>query len=125
MNMGVMEAGPVISMPGLRSSAGTVGTRHGCAASPAGGLSGSCRSRIARCCVCDRASRKAATRGPKVRCMCAKYTQNSGENSSAAPSTGAKVTPLIVGIRKPPSVQRPPPHRNNHPRPNPHTPTRF
>ena len=114
MNMGVMEAGPVISMPGLRSSAGTVGTRHGCAASPAGGLSGSCRSCIARCCVCDRASRKAATRGPKVRCMCAKYTQNSAENSSAAPSTGAKVTPLIVGIPKPPSVQRPPPHRNNH-----------
>ena len=73
MNMGVMETGPVISMPGLRRSSGTGGTCHGSSVMALrGGLAGSLRSRRAERAASARASRAAVTRGAKASCMCAR-----------------------------------------------------
>ena len=71
MNMGVMETGPVISMPGLRRSAGTGGTCHGSVLMALrSGLAGSRRSVRADRAASARSLRAVATRGANASCMC-------------------------------------------------------
>jgi hypothetical protein len=92
MNIDVIEHGPEISMPGLRSSSGTVGTFQSLPAalggSGAGGLpwwSASCSSRA-------RAVRRATARAWRRSCSAVRNSLKAGVKSAAAPSTGSKCT---------------------------------
>src|SRR5205809_894707 len=93
MNIEVIEHGPEISIPGLLSSSGTGGTRQSpVVAALGGGWPGMTCSRSARRSPSARRARSSSTRAPSASCRRARYSQNAGVNSSAAPSTAANLT---------------------------------
>jgi hypothetical protein len=88
MNMLVMEQGPEISMPGLRSSAGTGGTFHApVVASLAGKGPGGTPCWSARASTSARLAMSARTRGVNSSWSRTTYSTKSGVKSVSAPST--------------------------------------
>src|SRR5262245_53233713 len=93
MNMLGMEHGPEISMPGMRSSAGTSDTFQSPVLIPlAAGWPGSARSWRARWSTSPRRTRRAWTRGVRRSCRPTRNSQKGSVKSWAAPSTGANWT---------------------------------
>ena len=97
MNMPVIDAGPVISMPGVRRSSGTGGTRQSPVfASETGGWVGRTRSFSALSRTAARFSRSKITLGVNLSCSAARYSTNSSVSSASAPGSGGQLTLPVI-----------------------------
>ncbi len=107
MNIGVIDTGPDISMPGLRSSAGTAGT---CQSPVVISLSGSGPGipfrLIALSRTLARLARSSWIRGVNRSCRASRYSMNSGVKTSLAPTTLPTVVLFFVAAicEKPPDA---------------------